>query len=123
MLESGAGPTYSIATIAESGHVDVKVIPAPPVSDTRHHFDWLFGRGNVVDLYQFRGEKPPGTDRLDVYDLASSKKIGSKILPPAGFAPACYLGDEFSVLAHSAHVKAERGLSPDTLRLVTVKLE
>jgi len=39
------------------------------------------------------------------------------------FPIGCYLGDEVSVLAHSAQVEKSRGLPPEALRLVTVKLE
>jgi hypothetical protein len=77
----------------------------------------------AADLYQFSGDKPPGATKIDIFDLASGRKIASKTLLPAGFSVACYLGDEISVLAHSAHVEKSRGLSPDALRLVTVKLE
>ena len=61
--------------------------------------------------------------KIDTFDLVTGRKIGTKALRPAGFSIACYLGDEFSMLAHSANVEKSRGLSPDALRLVTIKLE
>jgi hypothetical protein len=123
ILKSGSGPTYAIATISEAGQIDVKILSVPRNSDTRQHNEWLFGPGVAVDLYHFVGEKPHVKFRFDEYDLTSGKMIHTKTTPPAGFMTGCYFGDEVSYLAHSAHVEKARGLSPDTLRLVTVKLE
>jgi hypothetical protein len=119
-LESGSEPSYFIATIAESGRIGL--IPLATVSGARYHA-WFFGKGVAVALYQFAGEKPPGATQLDTFDLTSGKMIGTKTLLPVGFSVACCLGNEVSMLARSAHVEKSRGLSPDALRLVTVKLE
>jgi hypothetical protein len=123
ILRSGTRPTYAIATISESGHVDINVLSVPPSSDKRHHNEWLFGPGIAVEGYHFVGEKPHVKFRFDEYDLTSGKKIRTKATFGAGFVTGCYSGDEISYLVHSAHVEKARGLSPETLRLVTVKLE
>jgi hypothetical protein len=123
ILVSGAQPTYALATISESGHVDINVLKVPPKSDTRHHNEWLFGPGVAVEVYHFAGEKPHVKFRFDEYDLTSGKMIRTRSTRGAGFVTGCYSGDEISYLAHSAHVEKARGLSPETLRFVTVKLE
>jgi hypothetical protein len=105
ILQSGTEPS-AIANISESGQVDI--IPLATVSGTRAH-DWFFGRGVAAELYQFAGEKPPGATQWDTCDLTSGKKISTKTLLLAGFAVGCYLGDEVSVLAHSAHVENHAG--------------
>jgi hypothetical protein len=120
LQSAGDDPSYAIATITESGQI--RILALPTVRGARYH-DWFFATGVAADLYQFSGDKPPGATKIDIFDLASGRKIASKTLLPAGFSVACYLGDEISVLAHSAHVEKSRGLSPDALRLVTVKLE
>jgi hypothetical protein len=120
ILESGDDPNFSIVTIAESGQIRMRTLAT--LRGTRAH-DWFFAKGAAAELYQFAGDKPPVPTKIDTFDLMSGRKIGTKTLRPAGFSPACYLGDEFSMLAHSAHVDKSRGLSPDALRLVTVKLE
>lgn len=120
ILESGDDPNFSIVTIAESGQIRMRTLAT--VRGTRAH-DWFFAKGVAAELYQFAGDKPPVPTKIDTFDLMSGRKIGTKTLRPAGFSLACYLGDEFSMLAHSAHVDKSRGLSPDALRLVTVKLE
>jgi hypothetical protein len=118
--QTGAEPNFGLANIGESGNV--QVIPLESTSGAWARY-WFFGGGVAAELYQFPGEKPPGATQWDTYDLSTGKRIGTKTLLPAGFAVACYLGDEVSMLAHSAHVEKSRGLSPDALRLVTVKLE
>jgi hypothetical protein len=120
ILESGNDPNYSIVTIAESGQI--RMIPLATVRGARYH-DWFFAKGVAAEQYQFAGDKPPGATKIDTFDLRSGRKIGTKTLAPEGFSVACYLGDEVSMLAHSAHVEKSRGLLPDALRLVTVKLE
>jgi hypothetical protein len=120
ILESGNDANYSIVTIAESGQI--RMIPLATVRGARYH-DWFFAKGVAAEQYQFAGDKPPGATKIDTFDLTSGRKIGTKTLVPAGFSVACYLGDEVSMLAHSAHVEKSRGLLPDALRLVTVKLE
>ncbi len=120
ILESGNDPNSSIVTIAESGQI--RVLPLATVKGARYH-DWFFAKGVVAELYQFAGDKPPVPTKIDTFDLVTGRKIGTKTLRPAGFSIACFLGDEFSMLAHSAHVEKSRGLAPAALRLVTVKLE
>jgi len=121
ILQSSDGdPNFEIATIDESG--ETKVLPLETVRGARFH-DWYFAKGVAVEQYQFTGEKPPGYTKIDRFDMATGKNMGTKTLPGVGFAVACYLGDEMSMTAHSAHVEKSRGLPPDALRLVTVKLE
>jgi hypothetical protein len=113
-------PSFGLAKIGESGNV--QVLPLETTSGARYH-EWFFGGGVAAEHYQFPGEKPPGATQWNTYDLSTGKRIGTKTLLPAGFSVACYLGDEVSMLAHSAHVEKSRGLPPDALRLVTVKLQ
>ncbi|HEY1676536.1 MAG TPA: hypothetical protein VGG04_02410 [Candidatus Sulfotelmatobacter sp.] len=125
MLHSNQPPQTAIATIAESGNqdLDIKVIEAPLDTETRHHNEWMFGPGITADIYHFANERPHITFRFDEYDLKTGEKIATRSAPPAGFQFGCYTRDEFSMLAHSAHVDPARHLSPDTLRLVTSKLQ
>jgi hypothetical protein len=120
VVQSGDDPNYAIATIDESGQI--RMLPLDTVRGARYH-DWFFAKGVAAELYQFAGEKPPGYTKIDRFDTVSGNNLGTKSLPSVGFAVACYLGDEVSMTAHSAHVEKSRGLSPDALRLVTVKLE
>jgi hypothetical protein len=118
--QSGAEPSFGLTNIAESGRVEI--IPLDTVSGAHFH-DWFFGGGMAAEQYQFADEKPPGATQWDTYDLSTGKRVETKTLLPAGFTVACYLGDEVTLLAHSAHVEKSRGLPPDALRLVTMKLE
>lgn len=123
MLHSNEPPQTAIATISETGDLDIKVTAAPLDTETRHHNEWVFGPGVAVDVYHYTNERPHVTDRFDEYDLKTGEKIATKSAPPTGFQFGCYTGDEVSMLAHSAHVDPARHLSPDTLRLVTSKLK
>lgn len=116
-----SGPQTAIATISETGQLNIKVIPVPPDDDHRHHNQWIFGLGVAVDAYHIVGERV--TVHFDEYDLATGEKVASKIAHISGSAFGCYTGAEVSMLAHSAHVDPARGLSPDTLRLVVSKLQ
>lgn len=120
ILQSGAAPNFALGNIAESGKVEV--IPLDTVRGASIH-DWFFGGGVAADTYQFPDETPPPISHWDTYDLSAGKRVKTTAFRPAGFAVACYFGDEVSMLAHSAHVEKSRGLPPDALRLVTVKLE
>jgi hypothetical protein len=119
-VQSGDAPNYAIATIDDSG--GVAILPLKTVNGARHH-DWFFAKGVAAELYQFAEGAPPRPVKIDVFDLVTGKNLGTKTRPNVGFADACYLGDEMSMTAHSAHVEKSRGLSPDALRLVTVRLE
>lgn len=125
MLHSDRPPQTAIATIAEKGNadLDIKVIDAPLDTETRHHGLWLFGPGVAVESYIYPKERPHITDRFDEYDLKTGQKIATKTAPGTGFQFGCYARDEFSMLAGSVHVDPARHLSPDTLRLVTSKLQ
>jgi len=126
MLHSNEPPQTAIATISEAGHVDITVVAIPLDSDTHHHNEWLFGPGVAVEVYHYLvevGQRRRAFDGFDEYDLKTGEKVATKGSFPAGFAFGCYLGKEVSSLAHSAHVDPARRLSPDTLRLVTVKLQ
>jgi hypothetical protein len=124
MLHSNEPPQTAVARIAETGNhnLDVKVIAAPLDTETRHHNEWVFSPGVAVDVYHYTNERPHVTFRFDEYDLKTGDKIATKSAPPTGFQFGCYMGDEFSMLAHSAHVDPARHLAPDTLRLVASKL-
>ncbi|HEV3306491.1 MAG TPA: hypothetical protein VGZ91_08625 [Candidatus Sulfotelmatobacter sp.] len=123
MLHSNQPPQTAIAAISEKGDLDIKVIAAPLDTEIRHHNEWVFGPGVAVDLYIYRNERSHVTDRFDEYDLKTGEKIATKSAPPTGFQFGCYMGDEVSMLAHSAHVDPARHLSWDTLRMVTSKLK
>jgi hypothetical protein len=124
MLHSNQPPQTALATIAEKGNqnLDIKVIAAPFDSEVRHHNEWLFGPGVVVDLFHYTNERPHVTARFDEYDLKTGEKIATKSALPTGFGFGCYLGNEFIMLVPSAHEDPARHLSPETLRLVTTKL-
>lgn len=119
------GMLTAIATISETGNdiVKIKVISVPQDSEQRHHNEWLFGPGVAVETYIDPSERPHPVDRFDEYDVTTGDKLATKTAPGTGFQSGCYLGNEFSMLAHSAHVDRARHLSPDTLRLVTSKLK
>jgi hypothetical protein len=125
MLHSGQPPQTAIATISEQGNqnLDIKVIAVPLDTETRHHNEWVFGPGVAVDVYHYSDERPHISLRFDEYDLNSGAMVATKSAPPTGFQFGCYMGDEFSMLAHSAHVDPARHLAPDTLRIVTSKLQ
>ncbi|HEY4904560.1 MAG TPA: hypothetical protein VIH89_13890 [Candidatus Sulfotelmatobacter sp.] len=116
-----SGPLTAIAAISETGHLDIKVIPAPPDTAQRHHNQWVFGPRVAVEVYHMVGERI--TFHFDEYDLNTGEKVASKIAHISGGAFGCYTGAEVSMLAPSAHVDPARGLSPDTLRLVISKLQ
>jgi len=124
--EAGPKPATALATISESGHIDIKILPVPPDSDKHHHNEWLFGPGVAVEEYHYlraTGGRPRAVSGFDEYDLTLGKRVATKTALPSGFQSGCYLGDEFSMLAHSAHVDPARHLLPEALRLVTVKLQ
>jgi hypothetical protein len=125
MLHSHEPPQTAIAAISEKGNqiLNIKVIAAPPNTETRQHEQWVFGPGVAVEMYHYTNERPHVTGRFDEYDLKTGEKIATKSATPTGFQFGCYMGDEVSMLAHSAHVDPARNLSPDTLRLVTTKLQ
>lgn len=128
MLKSETTPSgvlTAIAAISGSGNdvVDIKIVSAPADDNERHHDLWLFGPGVAVDAYHNPSERPHPVDRFDEYDVVTGNRFTTKTAPGTGFQPGCYLGSEFSMLAHSAHVDPARRLSPDTLRLVTSKLK
>jgi len=74
-------------------------------------------------VYHYTNDRPHVRDRFDEYDLKTGEKVGTKSAPPTGFQFGCYMGDEVSMLAHSAHADPARHRSWDTLRLVTSKLK
>ena len=120
ILERGEDPEYAIATIEESG--EVRLAPLNTVRGARYH-DWFFAKGIAAEQYQLAGEKPAGYSKIDRFDMMSGKNLGTTALPGVGFAVACYLGETVSMTAHSATVEKSRGLAPNALRIVTVKLE
>jgi hypothetical protein len=126
ILHSNEPPQTAIATMSEEGHIDVTVVAVPPDSDKHRHNAWLFGPGVAVEVFHYLvqvGQRRRGFDGFDEYDLKTGEKVDTKGSFPVGFTFGCYLGNEVSMLAHSAHVDPARRLSPDTLRLVTAKLQ
>jgi hypothetical protein len=119
------GMLTAIATISETGNdiLKIRVISVPPDCGQRHHNQWLFGPHVAVEVYHDPSERPHPVDRFDEYDLTTGDKVATKTAPGTGFQSGCYSGNEFSMLAHSAHVDPARHLSPDTLRLVTSELK
>jgi hypothetical protein len=115
------GPQTAIATISETGQLDIRVISVPPHTDQRHHNQWVFGPGVAVEVYHMVGERV--TFHFDEYDIKTGEKVASKIAHISGGAFGCYTGAEVSMLAPSAHVDPARGLSSDTLRLVISRLQ
>lgn len=119
------GMLTAIATIWETGNdiLKIRVISVPPNGERRHHNEWLLGPGVAVETYIDPSEGPHPVDRFDEYDVTVGDKVATKTAPFTGFQSGCYLGNEFSMLAHSFHVDPVRHLSPDTLRLVTSRLK
>lgn len=126
VLHSNEPPQTAIAMLSEEGYIDITVVAVPPDSDAHHHNEWLFGPGVAVEAYHYLvrvGQRQRAFDGFDEYDLKTGEKVATKGSFPQGFAFGCYSGNEVSFLAHSAHVDPARRLSPDALRLVTVKLQ
>jgi hypothetical protein len=126
ILHSNEPPQTAIATMSETGHIDVTVVALPPDSDKHRHNEWLFDPSVAVEVYHYLvqvGQRRRGFYGFDEYDLKTGKKISTKGSFPEGFTFGCYSGNEVSFLAHSAHADPVRRLSPDTLRLVTAKLQ
>jgi hypothetical protein len=124
MLHANFGNQTAIATISESGHLDIKMISVPNDSE-RHHNQWIFGNGMAVEVYHYIGERPHVSFHFDEYDLATGTKIATKKTAPGqgGYNVGCYYGNEVTWLADSAHVDPARGLAPDAMRLVTTALQ
>jgi hypothetical protein len=121
MLHANEPPQTAIATISETGDLDIRVVAAPLDTETRHQNEWSSAPGLRWISITRSNERPHVTDRFDEYDLKTGEKVATKSAPPTGFQFGCYMGDEFSMLAHSAHVDPARHFSWDTLRLVTSK--
>lgn len=137
LLHSNEPPSTMIATISESGKVNLKTLPEPDNSHYLSH--WLLGPGVAVEMYDLlrmldgrpvlvdghtvlaERQRHP-VDHFDEYDLKSGKKIASKTAPMGEFTPfqsACYYGD--SVTGVGAHIQ----VAPDEsyLRLRVAKLQ
>lgn len=126
ILYSDTAPRNAIARISDDGHIDIKLLAVPEDSDKHRHNEWLFGPGVAVEVYHYLvrvGTLPRAFDGFDEYDLNTGERVAIKGLFPVGFAFGCYTGSEVSMLAHSAHVDPARHLSPETIRLVTAKLQ
>jgi hypothetical protein len=123
MLHSYDPPATGLAKILEDGQVQVKIIPNAPYDDQRHHNQWMFGAGVLVETYHYVDAHERCTFHFDEYDLNTGERTRSRYAFISGGGFACYSGNEVSMLAQSAHVDPARGLSPDTLRLVFGKLQ
>jgi hypothetical protein len=115
---------YSVATVGESGRVDIHVLPVPP-DDKTLSFNYLFGPGVAVEEYHLDHDTP-FVARFDEYDLATGKLLRTKIGPPISYAAdsitepfgeTCYLGDEIFWMGQ------RRGDNPQLVHRVTSKLE
>ena len=71
----------SIGAIEESGRVDINVLRLPPDAKTHHSSGWLFGPGVAVQEYFMDGEVP-SVRRFDEYDLATGRKLRTRITRP-----------------------------------------
>ena len=114
----GAPQNYSVATIGESGHVDIDVLPVP-TDDRTHYLTWLFGPGVAVAEYSIDRDTPR-VRRFDEYDLTSGKRLRTKITPPLTLSTqttTCYLGDEIVWMGQRGDADQQ------SIRRVTVKLE
>jgi len=115
---------YSVATIGESGRVDINVLPVLP-DDKTHTFNYLFGPGVAVEQYHLDHDTPFAS-HFDEYDLVTGKLLRTKIGPPISYAAdsitepsaaTCYLGDEIFWMGQ------RRGDDPKLVHRVTSKLE
>ena len=126
MVHSKEPPQTAIATISEGGDIDTRIVAVPPDSDRHHHAEWLFGPGVAVEVYSYLlevSQRSRAFFGFNEYDLKTGEKVATKGSFPAGFAFGCYSGNEVSMLSNSAHVAGAPGVSPDALRLVTIRLE
>jgi len=115
MLYSYDPPTTGLAKISEDGQLDIKIVSSPHDTDQRHHTEWTFGPGVAVEIYHYVSERR--TNHYDEYDLNTGQKTVSRYAFISGSPLGCYGQNDVSMMAHSAHVDPERGLSPDTMLL------
>jgi hypothetical protein len=90
--------SYAVATITESGRVDIVNLPVPPTpppsewrDGTRLNGQWLLGPGAAVEEYSIYREMP-NLIRFNEYDFASGKRVRTWTTPSATFVTSCYLG-------------------------------
>jgi hypothetical protein len=109
--DSAVGPIYSIS---ESGHVNL-FRAAPPAG--AQFFTWTLNGNVAVEAYRLVSDPIPGPFRFDLYDAASGVKTNTMTVSRLpGFAIACYVGGEITVLGYG-------GPGSQALRLRSVKLE
>jgi hypothetical protein len=115
--------SYSVATITESGRVDIADLPVPPTlhpgewqAGRRLHSQWLLGPGAAVEEYSIYREMP-SLIRFNEYDFASGKRVRTKTTPPAAFPTSCYLGDRIVGMVRRGDGDQQ------SIHRVTVKLE
>lgn len=109
--DSAVGPIYSIS---ESGHVNLFRAATPAGAQ---FFTWTLNGNVAVEAYRLVSDPIPGPFRFDIYDAASGLKVNTRTVSRLpGFAIACYVGGEITVLGYG-------GPGSQALRLRTVKLE
>jgi hypothetical protein len=81
LLQSLPKRSNSVATITESGRVNIADLPVPPTlppgewrDGTRLHGYWLIGPSAVVEEYSIYREIS-GLTRFNEYDFASGKRV------------------------------------------------
>lgn len=134
MMEGGDGVAYAflqalpkrsnaVATITESGRVDIAELPVPPTlppgewqAGRRLHGQWLLGPGAVVEEYSVYREMP-SLIRFNEYDFASGKRVRTWSTPSAAFGTSCYLGDRIVGMVRRGDGDQQ------SIHRVTVKLE
>jgi hypothetical protein len=125
LLHSVEPPTTMIATISQSGEVNLKTLE--PISDDPQDTSWLVGPGVAVEKYTLingKGSVIGGhpVSHFDEYDLKSGKKNASKTARMGEFTPfavACYYGDSVTGLGSHAPIVADEPY----LRLRIAKLQ
>ncbi|MGB9234568.1 MAG: hypothetical protein WCC04_09155 [Terriglobales bacterium] len=116
--------SYSVATITESGRVDIADLPVPPTpppgewqAGRRLPIQWLLGPGGAVEEYSIYREMPSLT-RFNEYDFASGKRVRTGTTPPAAaFPTSCYLGDRIVGMVRRGDGDQQ------SIHRVTIKLE
>lgn len=134
MMEGGDGVAYAllqalpkrlnaVATITESGRVDIADLPVPPMlppsewrDGTRLPGQWLLGPGMVVEQYSIYREIP-SLIRFNEYDFGSGKRVRTRTTLPAAFPISCYLGDRIVGMVRRGDGDQQ------SIHRVTVKLE
>jgi hypothetical protein len=94
LLHSDEPQATMIATISETGNVNIKSVPEPMSDDPGQFNKWFVGPGGAVEMYRLASENYSARQSLtyhfDEYDLKSGEKIASKTSP---LRADCYYGN------------------------------